>query len=62
LFVHGIRDRFGSIEEMREALNLIPVGTELLPVDGAGHELVTQRTRDQVSKMIGEKFRSFTQD
>jgi predicted alpha/beta-hydrolase family hydrolase len=62
LFVHGIRDRFGSIEEMRAALNLIPVGTELLPVDGAGHELVTPRTRNQVSKMVVEKFRLFTQD
>src|ERR1700678_2179645 len=57
LFVHGIRDRFGSIEEMRAALNLVPVRTELLPVDGAGHELITQRTRDQVSGMVVEKFR-----
>ena len=62
LFVHGIRDRFGSIEEMRAALDLIPVRTELLPVDGAGHELVTQRSRDQVSIMVVEKFRLFTDD
>ena len=62
LFVHGIRDRFGSIEEMRAALNLVPARTELLPVDGAGHELITQRTRDQVSEMVVEKFRLFTHD
>ena len=62
LFVHGIRDRFGSIEEMRAALNLVPARTELLPVDGAGHGLITQRTRDQVSEMVVEKFRLFTHD
>ena len=62
LFVHGSRDGFGSIEEMRAALNLVPVRTELLPVDGSGHELITQRTRDQVSGMVVEKFRLFTHD
>jgi len=39
LFVHGTRDPFGSIEEMQSALKLIPAKTELLKVDGAGHDL-----------------------
>jgi predicted alpha/beta-hydrolase family hydrolase len=40
LFVHGSRDLFGSFEEMRSALELIPVRTQLLPIEGAGHELL----------------------
>jgi predicted alpha/beta-hydrolase family hydrolase len=39
LFVHGTRDPFGSIEEMKKALELIPAKTELMTVDGAGHDL-----------------------
>jgi predicted alpha/beta-hydrolase family hydrolase len=39
LFVHGTRDPFGSPEEMREALRLIPGRTELMLVEGAGHDL-----------------------
>jgi uncharacterized protein len=39
LFVHGSRDPFGTLEEIRDALKLIPARTELLPVEGAGHDL-----------------------
>ena len=39
LFVHGTQDPFGSIEELREALTLIPAPTALLPVEGAAHDL-----------------------
>jgi predicted alpha/beta-hydrolase family hydrolase len=39
LFVHGTRDPFGSIEEMKEALRLIPGKTELMVVESAGHDL-----------------------
>jgi len=39
LFVHGTRDPFGSIEEMESALKLIPAKTELLKVNGGGHDL-----------------------
>jgi uncharacterized protein len=39
LFVHGTRDPFGSIEEMTSALQLIPAKTELIKVEGAGHDL-----------------------
>lgn len=39
LFVHGTRDPFGSIEEIEAARKLIPARTELLAVEGAGHDL-----------------------
>ncbi len=39
LFVHGTKDPFGTIEELSEALKLIPAKTDLIPVPGAGHDL-----------------------
>jgi predicted alpha/beta-hydrolase family hydrolase len=39
LFVQGTRDPFGSIEEMTKALQLVPAKTELMKVEGAGHDL-----------------------
>jgi predicted alpha/beta-hydrolase family hydrolase len=39
LFVQGTRDPFGSVEEMTKALQLIPAKTELMKVEGAGHDL-----------------------
>ena len=39
LFVHGTRDPFGSIAEIETARKLIPAKTELLIVEGAGHDL-----------------------
>jgi hypothetical protein len=39
LFVHGTTDPFGTIDELRAALALIPAQTRLLPIEGAGHDL-----------------------
>jgi predicted alpha/beta-hydrolase family hydrolase len=39
LFVHGARDPFGSLEELRDAIALIPGRTELVDVARAGHDL-----------------------
>jgi len=39
LFVHGTADPFASPEELREAMALIPARTDLLLVEGAGHDL-----------------------
>jgi uncharacterized protein len=39
LFVQGTRDPFGSIEELRRAVALIPASTRMVVVDGAGHDL-----------------------
>jgi uncharacterized protein len=60
MFVHGTRDGFGSIDEVAAALKRIPARTELLPLTGAGHELVTKKNRDEVSKRVAEAFRLFT--
>ncbi len=37
LFVHGTRDPFGSVEELREAIKLVRVAARLQVVEGAGH-------------------------
>ena len=39
LFVHGTNDPFASLEELRAAMSLIPARTDLLAVEGAGHDL-----------------------
>jgi predicted alpha/beta-hydrolase family hydrolase len=39
LFVSGSSDPFGSLQEMREAIALIPVRTELMGVEKTGHDL-----------------------
>jgi len=39
LFVHGTRDPFGSPDEMRQAIALIPARTELVEIERAGHDL-----------------------
>jgi hypothetical protein len=39
LFVHGTRDPFGSVDEMTKALQLVSAKTELMKVEGAGHDL-----------------------
>ena len=39
LFVQGTRDPFGSVEEITNALQLIPAKTELMTVQGVGHDL-----------------------
>jgi uncharacterized protein len=39
LFVSGTRDPFGSIEELQQAIKLIPAKTNLITVEGAGHDL-----------------------
>src|SRR5437868_12464563 len=62
MFVHGTLDGFGSIDEMATALKLIPARTELLPITGAGHELVSKRNRDEIPKIVAEALRLFRCD
>jgi hypothetical protein len=59
LFVHGSRDSMGAIDEMREALNLIPARTELLIMEGAGHELARKQTLQSVTAAVVETFCKF---
>lgn len=62
LFVSGTRDGFGSNEEIETALKLIPARTELLSIPSAGHELMTKRNRDELSQLVVQTFRSFTNE
>jgi uncharacterized protein len=39
LFVHGSRDPFGTLDELKSAVNLIPASVQLLEIEGAGHDL-----------------------
>jgi len=56
LFVHGTRDPFGGIEEIRDALRLIPARVELLTVEGAAHDL--KRGGQQIKAAIAEHLRA----
>ncbi|HEX3876739.1 MAG TPA: hypothetical protein VHW24_07130, partial [Bryobacteraceae bacterium] len=38
-FIHGTKDGFGSVDEMRAAIADIPAPTDLLVVEGGGHDL-----------------------
>jgi predicted alpha/beta-hydrolase family hydrolase len=55
LFVHGSRDPFGTPEEMRTALALIPSPTALAEIDGAGHDL----KRPGIASAILKHFNTF---
>jgi len=59
LFIHGTRDGFGSPDELGAALKLIPARTELLPINAAGHELMTKKNREELPKMVVEAFGAF---
>jgi hypothetical protein len=60
LFVHGTRDGFATIDELTAALKLIPARTELLPIESAGHELLTARNRTTLPQQIASAFAAFT--
>lgn len=56
LFVHGAADPFASLEELREATALIPARTDLLAIEGAGHDL--QRAGNLAADVVA-RFRAF---
>lgn len=39
VFVQGANDPFGTPTELADAIRLIPALTEMIPIDGAGHDL-----------------------
>lgn len=59
LFVHGARDGFGTISEMESALRLIPAQTELVPIPGAGHELISKGNREDFVEQVRSRFSEF---
>jgi hypothetical protein len=62
LFVSGERDGFGTKEEMEAALRLVPVRTELLLVNAAGHELMTPKNPTELPVKIVQAFLTFAGD
>jgi len=60
LFVHGERDPFGSVSEVRSALKLIPGRNMLVEIPGSGHELLSRnKAGGDVIAGIVEAFRAF---
>jgi uncharacterized protein len=58
-FVHGARDPFGTLDEMKEALKLIPAKTKLFEVKSGGHELLGKSGSEGVLREIVESFAAF---
>lgn len=61
LFVEGTRDPFASIEEITAARKLIPANTDLLIVEGAGHDLgfKGKAKREDLPAKVLRTFRQF---
>jgi predicted alpha/beta-hydrolase family hydrolase len=61
LFVSGTRDPFGSVEEIAQALKQIPAKTELITVEGAGHDLgfKGKAAREELPARILLEFKKF---
>lgn len=59
LFVQGTRDPFGSIEEVKRAIALIPAPAQLLEIEGVGHDLGGQRSSAQTAATIAASFLAF---
>ena len=57
LFVHGSRDPFGTLDELKSAITLIPSPVQLLEIEGAGHDL--GRNREAVAARIVAAFLEF---
>jgi uncharacterized protein len=58
LFVHGTRDPFASIAELQQAMKMIPAKTELMVIEGAGHDLgfKGKARRGELPKLILGEF------
>jgi uncharacterized protein len=61
LFVEGTRDAFASVDQIKSAMRLIPAKTELMIVEGGGHDLgVKAKSKpDELAKLVVEKFQQF---
>jgi predicted alpha/beta-hydrolase family hydrolase len=59
LFVHGSRDPFGSHQELRAALALLPGQSRLLEIEGAGHDLLGKKAQENLPERIVRAFQEF---
>ena len=57
-FAHGTKDGFGSVEEMRGALELIRPKTELFVIEGGGHGLITRRSGTEAIQDVARRVRT----
>lgn len=58
-FVHGTRDPFGSIAEMKAALELIRAPHAIVEVEGGGHDLLGKKAEGLVPGRIVREFQIF---
>jgi len=59
LFVSGTKDAFGSIDELEEAIKLIPARTKLVSIAGAPHGLSQKSNREELLSVIVQSFFAF---
>ncbi len=59
LFISGTSDGFGSIEELQDAIKLIPARTKLVAIEGAGHGLLSKSNSKELPQRIVGEFVSF---
>jgi predicted alpha/beta-hydrolase family hydrolase len=59
LFVHGTRDPFGSVDEMRAAVQSIPGPHQILTVERAGHDLGGKGSLARVAATVLQAFLQF---
>ncbi len=57
LFVHGTRDPFGTLDELKGAIALIPAAVQLLEIESVGHDL--GRDHSNVATKIALSFLAF---
>jgi predicted alpha/beta-hydrolase family hydrolase len=59
LFIQGTRDPFGTVDDLKQALTLIPAETKIVTVAAAGHELAARSRLLAVGEEIAEAWREF---
>jgi predicted alpha/beta-hydrolase family hydrolase len=63
LFVSGTRDPFGTTDELKQALKMIPAKTKLVAVEGAGHDLgfKGKAKQEELPRLIFSEFTKFVE-
>jgi hypothetical protein len=63
LFVSGTRDPFGTIDELKQALKMIPDKTRLVAVEGAGHDLgfKGKAMKEELPRLVFSEFTKFSE-
>ena len=59
LFVSGVKDGFATAEELNSALQLIPARTNLVSIEGAGHELMSKKNAATLPNVVVQEFVTF---